>query len=706
MAEKRLVPKDSEREKNISSQKNALVGFLSQINYGSPGFRKALLDKADEIFRQEGVHFKVLAGGLVSKQALTQKMREYMKEHMDDTVAETKAEKIKELEEKFLKNVAKELSAIIPTTTIADPENSKKEKIVDFFIVTSPAFDGEIGERVAHLLADLRSDIRVWNSGGDRFPVLYVDKLIWVLTPTKGVWMRGDYYSTSAERVIKDKIKQTTQSMPDLFVVGCFASGIQKEKGELPFAYVTVPACHRLEETRVSENQVGVSILEYSPSEARPLYRIHDFKDLVSQELSFIVPPEGATSLQKKMIGVMKSRGLATPGIFKYSFGIGVQKITQTMKALMELETFRKIGENWPGIIYQEQSKKYYFNLPWIQRWLKYGRRIGECCVDRVVSLCCVHAGSIETDYQFFMEKLPEIILKTGAKIVVCAGDIKEGTEHDLGKKGEIIPGMDNNTIQEKFAHNMFGGVFFKVFEDRFKAFLGTGYKERLTGEKLSQAIEECLVDFEYWFGNHDLWETKHGHEPLEVFHLGLVMFLTEHIVSFLESNELQYPRLNELVASKIHRNNFFYLPSGLKVSIQHPHMARAKTTSIRPQEMLDYGRRFGCQVTIGGNFHVSETVFEWNKELGQCVCQEIGTIKHGSNFERNKMKMVDQGIGFLKISSVSNLDPKNKKRNLARITSVESAFYGEPKIRPPVDNLSIINAFLKSLNVEPIKRL
>lgn len=696
----------TEEGREKARQKNALIGFFSQINYGSPGFRKALVDKANEIFQQEGVHYKVLAGGLVSKQALTQQMKEYVKKHIEDAEGETKAEKMKGLEEKFLQNVAKELSAIIPTTIIADPENSKKEKKVDLFIVTSPAFDGEIGERVAHFLADIRSDIRVWNSGGDRFPVLYVDKLIWVLTPTKGVWMRGDYYSTSAERVIKDKIKQTTQSMPDLFVVGCFASAIQKEKGEIPFAYVTVPACHRLEETRVSENQVGVGVLEYLPGENRPLYRIHDFKDLVGQELSFIVPPEGATSLQKRMIGVMKSRGLATPGIFKYDLKINIQKITQIMKTLMALETFRKIGENWPGIIYQEKSKKYYFNLAWIQRWLKYGRRVGEYHTDRVVSLCCVHAGSIETDYHFFMKELPEIILKTNSKTVVCAGDIKEGTEHDLGKKGEIIPGMDNNTIQEKFAHNMFGGVFFKVFEERFKVLLGAGYKERLVGEKLRMAITECLVDFEYWFGNHDLWETKHGHEPLEVFHLGLVTFLTEHIADFLESKKMYCPRLNELVANKVRRHNFFYLPSGLKVSIQHPHMARAKTTSIRPQEMLEYGKRFKCQVTIGGNFHVSETVSEWNEELGQCVCQEIGTIKHGSNFERNKMKMVDQGVGYLKITSVSNPDLKNKKKDQVRITSIESAFYGEPNIQPPVDNLSIINAFIKILGVEPIKRL
>lgn len=677
-----------------NGQLGAKVGLLSRIDYGSRGFRKAVLDRAFDCLKTEGTPFNVVSG-LIHQKEIIRQIKEYVKSKMEGQrlSAQERKEMKHNLEKEFLESVAKNLASIIPTMTVPDPDDPSKQKTVDLFIVTSPAFEGEIGERVAHSLSELRPDIRVYNPGGDRILVKYVDKLIWVLSPAKAVWMRGDYYSTAVERVIKDKIKQTSQSSPYLYVVMCFGSSIHKPKGELRYQYVSVPNCSRIEETRVSENQIGVSVLEFPADGSEHLFRTYNLKDLVSQELSFVVPPEDASGLQKKMIEVIKKRGWATPGILKYELDVSNEEAVKGMDDLMKKKTFRRKGENWPGITWHESGKKYYFDLDYVQNRLKYAPIEGPWNEDVIVSFSCLHSGSIETDYTFFINEVPRRILMNKAKIFVNAGDTIEGMAHNLDRKGEVVAGMNNHTVQEKFAANLIGTVIFKVFEERFRELLKDVKKDDLTVEKLKALVDESLVLFIYRYGNHDLWMTNEAHIPLEVFRSVLVRFLVDHIEKLLAEDKLPYISLTDLVEEKIQLKEIFNLPSGLKVSVQHPHMARAKTTSLRPQGMMEYAKRHGCQVAIGGNFHVSENIEEWDMDLGQCVCQQVGTIKHGSNFERNKMKMVDQGIGFLRILS------KNGK-----IFMTESAFYGEPTLKSPIDNLSIVNPFVEKFGVDPIK--
>jgi hypothetical protein len=693
----------------MNTQKGAKIGFISRIDYGSKGFRKALIEDAFECFSKiEGTHFNILTGGLVSAKALALEMKIYVKTELDRLKDENrdlpKDEKLSRddlareksrLEWEFLDTCAAELAKIIPVLKGPDPEDPKKEKVLDLFIVTSPAFDGELGEIVAQKLSDIRLDIRVMNQGGDRFPVKYLnkEKLIWVLTPAKAVWMRGDYYSTAVERVIKDKIKQTSQSSPDLYVVGGFGSGIHKPKGELKYQYVSVPVCHRLEETRVSENQVGVGVLEYPGDGSNYRYRVYSFKDLVANELSFIVPPEKASHIQKKIVEAIKKRGWATRGILRSDLQVSLDVLENELKRLMSKKTFGRMGENWPGIFEQESSKKIYFNLEYVQHRLKYSQPHGPYQEDRIVSFACMHAGSRETDYNFFVNEVPKIILRQNASVLIDSGDTIEGLKHFLDRKGEILPGMNNYTIQEKFAAVLVGSVIFKVFRERFLKELKQLNQKQIHRDKLTALVNKALLQFYYIYGNHDLWETEDGFGCLVKFHDDLVMYLTACISKLLASNRLPIISVFPIVDSKVQCRQFVDLPSGLKLSIQHPHMSRAKTTSIRPQEMLEFGKRAGCQVTIGANFHVSETVSEWDMDLGQCVCQQIGTIKHGSSFERNKMKMVDQGVGYLRILSQGG-----------RILMTESCFTGESQVKAPIDNIPLINDIIHGLGIDPLK--
>ena len=714
-------------EKKPKVAQNPKIGFCSRIDYGSKGFRRGILEAGYDHFKREGAHFIALAGGLISQKAIAQRVKDFTKTELrKDKVAGRKYEDLKrfkdrladkkvlksellpmrkrELKNQCLEQVAKELASLIPSISVPDPEDPTKTKCVDLYIMTSPAFDGEDGEFIAHRLAELRDDVRVYNAGGDRIDVKYVNKMIWVLTPQKSVWMRGDYYSTAVERVIKDKVKSTSQSSPVCYVVGCMGASINKPMGELKYAYVSVPNFSRIEETRVAENQIGVSVMEFPLDGGQYLFRTHSLKDLVSKELSFIVAPPKSSALQKQLVEIIKNKGWATAGIARNELlnlgtsAVSREEIVTAIEKLDKKKTVRRKGENWPGITYQEGSKKYYFDLEWVQRRLKYQLEGGPYAEDAIVSAACVHAGSTETDYHFLVNDVPALILARRPKIFVVCGDLKEGTKHNLVAKGEVIAGANKETVQDKMAAHFLGTVVWKVFlgyfEENIAPYRAKDGKVNITAGELMDVVVKSFIDFIYWLGNHDTWESEDGHEPLEVFHLTLVDLLADQLAKHLNSfGNLPNIQVREIVQSKVMRREFFELPSGLRVSLQHPFMSRAKTTSIRPQEMMDYGKRHGCQVTIGANFHVGENVEEWDQNLGQCVSQEIGTIKHGSNFERRKMKMVDQGVGYLRIVS------KNK-----RILMTESAYYGAKEVRPQVDNLEILNAWIEKMGVPPIQ--
>lgn len=660
-------------------QKGAKIGFISRIDYGSDGFRKAAIVESFNRFKSEGTHFNVLVGGLVAGKALAEEMKAFVKAKSASLRPADRAGRKAVFEDQFLRQCARELAKSIPVLTGPNPERPGQAAPIKLYIVPSPAFDGEIGERVAFMLGELRrDDIIVEKSGSARLVVKYVNKLIWVLTPVKGVWMRGDYYSTPVERVIKDKIKQTSQGSPDLYVVGCFGASIHKPKGELKYQYVSVPVCHRLEETRVAENQVGLSVLEYPPDGGPYQYRVYNLKDLVHQELSFIVPPERSTSVQKKIIERIKVRGSASSGVIGADLGLAREVVERELKSLMRKKTFRRAGENWPGIYYQESSRRYYFDLNEVKNKLRYAPQPGPFQEDRIVSFACLHAGSVETDYEYFLNTVPEFILRHDAQVLIGAGDITEGTEHSLMMKQEIIDGA-NNSAQEEAAATMVARVILKVFAERFNRAMGETDKAKLSQDKLAEIVRSSLLTFNYIPGNHDLWVTKYGFDPLKLFHANLLVFLTEGVGRLLGSHNLSCQTLNNLVQEKVLSQNLMVLGSGLKLSVQHPHMARAKTTSIRPQEMLEFGKRLGATVVVGANFHVSELVDEWDMDLGQTVCMQIGTIKHGSNFERNKMKTVDQGVGYLRVVSKDG-----------RILLTESVFDGAKVAKDPIRNTGL----------------
>src|SRR3989344_4169911 len=135
--------------------------------------------------------------------------------------------------------------------------------------------------------------------------------------------------------------------------------------------------------------------------------------------------------------------------------------------------------------------------------------------------------------------------------------------------------------------------------------------------------------------GNHDLWQEREGTIALEVFHDKLTSLLARHIGKTLVEKALPAVDIFDIIAQKITRFQdyaaVYRLPSGLDLEMYHPHMARAKTTSLRAQETLDVSK---CQIVGIGNFHTATVVNKWYPDRGQCAAVQAGTLLIYSRFE------------------------------------------------------------------------
>ncbi len=685
------------------------IGLISRVDYPSNGFRKALLELAAEEFKREDVHFIILAGGLVYEKAVKDKQRRVKRDQRVvatlikglESKASTpkRAQKLQELydrrtalkeeeDEHTAEKMASELAKLLPRFT------NKAGERLKIYIVPSKVYDGQIGEEAIRLLSHKREkDVRVYRTGGDKIPVKQANKVLQVLVPIRRPW-HGDFFSTGVERQIKDHIKQTSRALPDVFIVGCMGASITKPQGESPRPYVAVPVLHNLSDTTVSENQVAVRVAEIRRDSRDPVVRTYSYKDHMSLERTYVGSPAKPSALQRQLVELIKIEGRVSPGILAGLANADRTKVEHELHALV-----RSPGEpplkTWPGLEYDGESRRFDFSLPWLQRYLRYpstsGKRLAE---DGMVVYGCLHAGSFGTDYRYFIEAVPEVVLKTGARILAGCGDFTEGLKHNLALRGEVVGGI-NCTDQEILAGNMLAKVNIEVFKVRFEQ----GYIDLLASLKgaapskaqLESLVLDALLVNPLIPGNHDLWACDLGYSPMQVMIMTMVRRITDAVEAVLASKKLCLQGLSALVERNVTilPGGRMELPSGLKMSMLHPHMARAKTTSIRPQEMLD--KEFESQVVLGANFHVGEHLEVWGGDLGQRVCLQVGTLKHSSDFENNKLKIVDQGFAYLKVLSEDQ-----------RVVRTEGTFYSNESSKAKlIKRGQIFDDLLKSLNLD-----
>lgn len=633
------------------------VGLCSRIDYGGPQFRQGLVNLGAETFQKELVHFIIVAGGIVSYAGLQERVKD------------------KGSREAALDEIAEELKEVFPRVYKAEGILAK------WYIITSRSqnYDGWIGEQVAHRLVRLREDIRYFGDGSAILPVKQVDKSIWVLTPQKASW-RSKYYSTPVDRLIEDKQKQSPQGLADLYVVGCFGSAMDKPSGEKPRPYLSIPVLHRLEGINTSENQIGVRIVEFPYRESPHFVRTHSFQDIVSKERGQIRIPPSATKNERKIIEALKELGVPTVGVFSEKTGIKRETVERVIKAIN--------GKGYkPAIILDVDSNRYDFDSEWIEKELRYKVSGADFKEDRIAAFACLHAGYRTTGYRFFVKRLPEFLFANRINVLFGVGDFIAGLRHNMMLRGEIYGGF-NSTIQEKLAAYLIGFSLLNVFKRRLDELLSQRKSERLpTNGELLEMIHKALIQFCYIPGNHDLWLQDEGVTPLEVFRSELVRFLVRAIERILRDKQIRILGVIDLVESKIVESQTYTLPSGLSVEMTHPHMARAQTTSLRAQATLAKSK---CPIVISGNFHVAVHLNEWNPGTGQRIALQVGTLVTGTDFEDNKLKVVDFGIGFLRVLS----------RN-GRIYMTENAFLGDAEKEEELDNSRILTKLLDDLGID-----
>lgn len=640
------------------------IGFMSRIDFGRPTYRKGLVRLAYEVFERERTLFIVLAGGLVSYR--------HLRPHIPSK---------KEAREAVFQKWARELSADIPHL------RDSQGKSVKLYIVPSPAvdYDGWLGVEIGKRLAKLRRhDIRLWDAEDARIELqkngvdFANNQYFGVLLPSKAAWS-SQYYSTTAERLIREKETQSTQKHPAWWASDCSASSILRPASQKQRSYFTPPALHRLQEVRTHENQIGCKVAEYFHDESL-LVRTYNFKDIVSEERYKVPVPQDANDLQRRILDELK-RGPRTPGMLEDALRTSRTKIIDEIGALN--------GSGYqPRIVYDEASQRYDLSQEWFQKELRYEMpSLDDLKEDTLVGFGCLHAGSPYSEYEFFVNKVPELILNRGATILVGAGDFIQGLEHDLDRSGEVIGGF-NYSQQEKFAAHLVGAAILKVFLPRFQDAVASSSAavSELSKEALAAMVDEALLWFDYRSGNHDTWVERKGIEPLATFRSELVNYLVAGLEEILSARDLYVAGLRKLVEQHTTYAETHALPSGVRMELFHPYMARAQTSSLRAQQMLGAS---DCQVVVGANFHEAIAVEQWEQRLGQRVALQVSTILWQTTFETRKLKRLEVCVGYLRILSKDG-----------RIFMSETGFYGDGVRHPDRSNEQILEQLCQELGI------
>jgi len=680
-----------EKGEKMREKQRVKIGLWSGLDYGGEGCREGLWHLAAEIFKQEKVDFVVLLGRLVDGRALMDEFRarkEQLKEE-EKKRAVLERKKQKKPTQRIKKKSEKEKNAEVYAAFVREVGNELAKRIpripgVKIYMVTSPAYDLDIGDHVSQVVRARRKDVLLYRHGGDRFEITQFGKILGAYVPKKNVWMRGDYYGTPALRVLKDEIKRSTRGIGDINVVGGFASSIFNPGDSIEDVqkpHLTVPVVNKISESRTAENQIGIRILEAtSPNLKEATVITYSFKDMVSEEWALVEAPPDSSKTHQVIVDALKRHGPLTIGMLVDHTPYDRKHLSREVKKLSK----RRASVTWPGIYLDELSKRYYFNLDWFREKLQYAQPKGKLNEDSFLAFSCLHTGCRHTDMKFFCETVARLILEKMIDTLIGCGDFIEGLKHDLWLKGEVYGHQKyvfNYTKQEKLSAFVVGTVMLKVFEERVRAPLRKA--NRNSQAEVEKVVSDALISFYYIAGNHCEWTLPLGFDSLVIFRHTLKDFLMHHISIILGSANLCSTRLMEIISSKVRklrRGENVMLPSKLGFSIFHPHMSRTKTPSIRPQQML---QKANTQLVFGGNFHVAEAVEEWERERGQRVCLELGTLKHRSGFEEDKLKTVDFGVGVLRVGSLSG-----------RIYRTETAFYGTPTKDIVSGNLEVLERF------------
>lgn len=632
------------------------VAYFSLGAYRKSGWRRGLFKFAAEIATQEGCHFPVFAGGIISKEWFQSEVKRLSKD--------IPRKFIPAIIEHLKRETIEALNATIPM--FQKPDGST----VRWYMMASLPYDGLEGESIIHRLQEVRSDIRRYKTGGEKIEIPQnkngerngiseheARSIYHGVVLSKRKRLSSKYMSARPESDIQDIEDQTSREpLPDLWVHATSATALYKPKGERDIPYITLPAIHKIEaeDKKIAENQIGLTIVEEMPDGDR-LIHWWNFRDLILHERKFITGvKEGASELHKQIVELLKREGARHPGRIADELKIDRAVLNKEIQFLVEPSRLSR--RTRPGLSYDPSSDRYDFNEGWIQEALRYElpKPGSEWKEDSFLFFGCMHAGYTTTDYEFVVKKFPEIILKYGIKVLVGIGDFIAGLRHNLMIKGQIL--NMNNTEQEEFAAEILDTLIYKVFTKRFEDGM-MRFGDRIpTPEELYQLIKSSLLTFLIKKGNHDTWQEQEGNTALVVFYYTLTSLLFHHISIFLAKKNLHFPFVHELIKKEMvlvsEDKPVYSLPSGINVGLIHPYMARAQTSSLRAESALKMFTEQKCQVVGVANFHTAFCLHKWQLTIGQRVVIQTGTEAIFTHFEKTLMKTIDFGPLYLRTLS------------------------------------------------------
>lgn len=622
------------------------IGFFSGIHFKSKGWRRGLIELAAHRAEENKVAFNVIAGGLVSQTELREEG--LLPKKRDDWP-------------EFARSLAREFADVLPRVKVGG-------QVVKWYIVTSqvPAYDGIIGTEMAKELARVRDDVRFSGVGHASIWVKGIEQYFRVLVPERSAVFRIAYYSRPAQTLIEDDRKRSHADREFLFyAVGCGASNVFKPSGDAPRPYITIQALRKLEGIHTSENQIGMQVVELKGSSASPDERLpwvqickhsYNFKDLVGKERALVRIPSRATDLERKILGVIKEYGPRTVGSIA---ALLKEDRAIVQEAIVAMERFPTVG-----LIFDEYSENYDFSHEWLQNSVRYPwPKRSEMESQGLVAFGCLHAGGRYTDMKFFVEKLPRFLIEQDIHHLIGVGDFVEGWRHNLLQRGEVLAGL-NVTQQEKLSAYLVGECMARTFDHWFGKW-ASNVTEDVDNETILEAIDKALIWFQFIKGNHDDWSLDEGHTPLVVFEAYLSSYLHQRIELNLKKYNMYVAGLHNTILKHIQQGHSFMLGGQVSTELAHPYMGRTMTHSQRVQQYLGKSDTF---LEIIANFHTSVAVEHWESPLGQRVGLQVPTIKVSSDFEHNQGKVLDFGVGLLRVAMHNG-----------KIIETETIFYDDP---------------------------
>ncbi len=596
-----------------------------------------------------------------SQKSLNEKIKAKLEilEGMKKEINGMKVKSLTEIMKPKIEELAQEINAALPV--FHTPSGS----VMKHYMVTSSSapYDGAIGYSVVQRLVELRDDIIHVNSTNPngttfRIKLKNTNKTLGVVVPNKSPW-RSKFYSTAPDRYLQDEMARTSQKLCDVYAYGCGSSSLNRRDGEIPFQRITIPSLNKLIDPLTMENMIGVRILQFIPGQHNNPVLTISYKDLLSKERYFITPPANCSKTELRIIEEIKNEGSLSIGTLEHNLEI---PRLQLQKALDNLVNRKSKS----GLFYNEGSRGYDFDKSYFQK-LNYSRPKASLQKDVIASFGCMHTGSIHTDYKFMLHEFPKLIAASEAKYLNALGDQIEGLKHNLVNRGEVLAGFSSYTEQEKLCAFVLAEMILTTLDLRLKKEIPARGIDvlKISPKDVEILIDDLLLIFMYWIGNHDDWETEFGFTPLVKFDDDLRKHLFQNLNKVLAENRLtalSYEAVDKLLESRIRRmkkGEFITLPSGVTVDGAHYYTRRSNTSSSWLQTVLSDLSK--AQLLYIANFHVAEMVEEWSRDHGLRVAIQLPTIKTKSEFESNMGKRTDFGAAIQTVWSHKTSDKKTR---------------------------------------------